>query len=203
MQPLINFKLTVIMSLSTALLFGQTTKQELIVLAGQGLVINADTIFLGQTPAQVIAKLDTINNKFDAFYGNGIADGVIRFYDSTKKLIRSVDTFWMTRNCNMTYKDAIKFKFYSKGGDSLSLTNIVVNYPLTAIANKVTIRSKKGTIFKYFGKVKGSYNCGDGAWCFCYPKQGITFEVEPFKELPNPELHNKVIGIETYKSQVR
>lgn len=191
------------MSLMTALLFGQTTKQELIVLAGQGLVINADTIFLGQTPTQVIAKLDTINNKFDAFYVNGIADGVIRFYDSTKKLIRSVDSFWMTRTCSMTYRDAIKFKFNSERGDSLLLTNIVVNYPLTASAKMVTIRSKKRTIFKYFGRVKGSYNCGDGAWCFCYPKQGISFEVEPFKELPDIELHNKVIGIETYKSQVR
>jgi hypothetical protein len=203
MQPLKNIKLTVLMCLSTAMLFGQTTKQKLIVLVGQGLVINADTIFLGQTPTQVRAKLDTINNKFDAFYGNGIADGVIRFYDSTKKMIRSVDTFWMTRNCSMTYRDAIKFKFCSKASDSLSLTNIVVNYPLTASANRVTIRSKKRIIFKYFGKVKGSYNCGDGAWCFCYPKQGITFEVEPFKELPNIELHNKVIGIETYKSRVR
>ncbi|MBC7933810.1 MAG: hypothetical protein H7Y86_00430 [Rhizobacter sp.] len=191
------------MSLMTALLFGQTTKQELIVLAGQGLVINADTIFLGQTPTQVIAKLDTINNKFDAFYVNGIADGVIRFYDSTKKLIRSVDSFWMTRTCSMTYREAIKFKFNSERGDSLLLTNIVVNYPLTASAKMVTIRSKKRTIFKYFGRVKGSYNCGDGAWCFCYPKQGISFEVEPFKELPDIELHNKVIGIETYKSQVR
>lgn len=184
------------------LLFGQNKKDDIILLPGQGIVIYKDTILLGKTPEFIISKLDTINNSFDIVYGDGTSDVVTTFYDSDKNKVRSVDTFLMFKSCQITYKNNLRFKFIGSTKDSVFLTNITIDYPLSArTLDNLQIGSDKESIFKNLPKIEGSYNCGHRGWFFCYPDKGISFQVKPYKEKPDIEMFDKIIGVEIYNGR--
>lgn len=194
--------LSLIFILLSNFLYGQTSGPKTILIPGQGIIIDKDTFSLETTPSYVLSKLDTINYKVDVLYGSGISDGIISFYNAKKELIRSVDTFWMTQSCSIIFNNNLTFIFNGNKGNRLSLDLIKLSYPFPAITTTgEKIGEEKNSIFKQYPTKTGSYNCGDNGFFICYYDKGISFEVKPYKENPDIEMYDRIIGFEIYRSR--
>lgn len=181
-------------------LFGQDSK-EITVLPGQGIVLNSDTFTIGMTPTELFSDLDTNSIKTKIHHSIGMAEGIEIMTDSIEKKATSKDVYWETFFCDVSIVEhPITFKFEGDSKDDLTLDKIIVDFPCKAkTSDGLEIGANKSEIFKGLYSKEGSYTCSDNGFFYCYYNYGISFGVQQTKELPHPELFEKVVSLEIYR----
>ena len=187
------------------LVYGQKNN-EVIVISGEGIVINKDTFLLGINPKSLLLKIDTINHNVSIRNSFGHSDGVKIFTDSLTGKTIAKDVYWSTFYCKINIKD-LSINFMFEGDDTksnLALVKIIIEYPCVATTTKGLKTGVNYTdIFEKYNEKEGSYNCAENGFYYCYYNYGISFKVKPYKENPNPEMYEKIVGFEVFEKQKR
>jgi hypothetical protein len=176
-------------------------KQETIIIPGKGIVLLNDTILINiESPESLLAKIDTTNYESNVFYGSGLACGIISKTDSVTGITTIEDASWSTSHCNIIWDWSIEFEFEGSTKEDLVLTKIKIFYPhLAKTVNGIKTGDSFREIFSNYENTNGSYNCGDKGYFYCYYNHGISFRVKPYKEKPNPDMFNRILGFEIYE----
>ena len=199
-----NLKIKILLTIYSLLIVGQIFCQEsndVIVLPGEGVIIQNDTFMLGIAPLKLLTEIDTAKHKVNIIYTSGHSDGIEILEDSITGQKTSKEIYWTTYYCDINILDyPVYFKFEGDSKEKISLNKIKIDFPCKAITtNGLEVGSHKSEIFKIYSERQGSYNCGENGFYYCYYKYGISFGVKPYKENPNPEMFEKIVSFEVYK----
>jgi len=196
----INMKILLLLLFITGRIYSQEEK-ETILIPGKGIILFNDTILINiESPESLLLKIDTTNYESNIFYGSGTACGIISFTDSVTGKTTTKDASWSTSYCNIIWDWSIEFEFEGSTKEDLILTKIKIFYPhLAKTINGLKTGDDYKGIFHKYENTNGSYNCGDKGYFYCYSNYGISFRVKPYKEKPNPEMFEKILGFEIYK----
>ena len=177
--------------------------KEIIILPGEGILFEGDTIILGINPKTLLTKIDTIKNAVTTNYTTGHSNGFILITDSLTGQTTTKDIYWTTYYCDIIFSEfPVYFMFEGDSVTNLLLNKIKIEYPCKAITtNGLKTGSYYTDIFVKYNRKEGSYNCGENGFYYCYSNHGISFGVKPYNENPNPEMFEKIINFEIYEKQ--
>jgi hypothetical protein len=172
-----------ILTSNSIISFGQKDFEIPILIPNHGLLIEGDSLILKETNVFEVQELFKIKNRKIVF-GSGVVD----FTDGSAGIFYTA-TIELNKNIILHFKGLTR--------SDLKLDKIKINYPqnVKTICG-ISMNDHYTNIFNFYPKIEGSYNCGsDCIFCYCYPNEGIYFQVEPYREKSNPELHNKITSI--------
>lgn len=152
------------------------SQTELLVLPGQGIVINVDTVLIGiEGPKSLLSKIDS-SFHISVQYDSVVYESISIDESLVDNSVLPIDSSWTVYKVRITWRKSAIFEFEGKEYESSVLKKIIVLSPIIAVTpSGLKTGDHFKRVFDKHQKTKSSPSYIYNTKCHCYYDLGICF----------------------------